>query len=146
MYTRYLQSMDRATIHNLHDKSLHIFPHICVGSFIQSMKHFFCVLFIYFVFVLILFYSSFFFWIFLMTQTNFFSRTQDERTGRMTYLDTLAPTPKLEWSSVGVPSWLFFCMQCRIERIHLREFKHAMIWKEKICKKINYPICKCRKG
>ena len=39
-----LQSMDRATIHHLHDKSLHGFPHIKAGSFIQSMKHIFCAL------------------------------------------------------------------------------------------------------
>ena len=60
LYTRHLLSMDRATIHHLHDKSLHGFPHIYVGSFIQSMKHF-CVLFIYFVFVFILFYFILFF-------------------------------------------------------------------------------------
>jgi len=42
----------------------------------------FCLLFIYFVFYFIL--------SFLMTQTNYFFRTQDERTGQMTYLDTLA--------------------------------------------------------
>ena len=36
-----LQSMDRATIHHLHDKSLHGFPHIKAGSFIQIMKHIF---------------------------------------------------------------------------------------------------------
>ena len=50
-----LQSMDRATIHHLHDKSLHGFPHICVGSFIQSMKHFYCVLFFCFYFIFLFF-------------------------------------------------------------------------------------------
>ena len=75
-----------------------------------------------------------------------FSRTQDEKIGRMTYLDTLAP-PKLEWSSVGLPSWpIFFCMQCKIKRMHLREFKHAMMWKGRLCENINYPICKWRNG
>ena len=39
-----LQSMDRATIHHLHDKSLHEFSDIWVGSFIQNMKHIFFVL------------------------------------------------------------------------------------------------------
>ena len=41
LYTRHVQSMDRATIHHFHDKSLHGFPHIKAGSFIQSMKHIF---------------------------------------------------------------------------------------------------------
>ena len=94
LYTRYLQSMDRATIHHLHDKSLHGFPHICVGSFIQSMNHFF--VFYLFILFLFLFYFILFFLNFWKTQTFFF-RTQDERIGWMTYLDTLAP-PKFEWS------------------------------------------------
>ena len=80
--------MDRATIHHLHDKSLHGFPHIYVGSFIQSMKHF-CVLFIYFVFVF------FFIEFFERLKLYIFLRTRGERTGEMTYLDTLASPPSL---------------------------------------------------
>ena len=52
LYTRHLQSMDRATIHHLHDKSLHGFSHIKAENFIQRMKHFFVLQFIYFVFTL----------------------------------------------------------------------------------------------
>ena len=90
---RYLQSMDRATIHHLHDKSLHGFPHICFGSFIQSMKHF-CVCMFY-LFILFLFFL-FFLIFFERLKLSIFFRTQDERTGQMTYLDTMAPPPKLE--------------------------------------------------
>ena len=138
--------MSRATIHYLHDKSLHGFPHICVGSFIQSMKHFF--VFYLFILFLFLFYFTPFFWIFWKTQTiYYFFRTQDERIGWMTYLDTLASPPQA-WMKLSRFAILadFFCMQCRIERMHLREFKHAMMRNEKLCKNINYPICKCRNG
>jgi len=48
-------------------------------------------------------------------------------------------TPKLEWSLVGLPSWPIFFV-CSVK------FKHAMMWKGKLCKKINYPICKCKNG
>ena len=58
LYTRHMQIMNRATIHHLHKKSLHRFPHIWVGSFIQSLKHFFII------YLFILFLK---FW---MAQTN----------------------------------------------------------------------------
>ena len=84
MYTRYLQSMDRATIHHLHDKSLHRFLHMC-WKFYLKHENIFCVLFIYFVFVF------FFIEFFERLKLYIFLRTQDERIGWMTYLDTLAP-------------------------------------------------------
>ena len=66
---------------------------------------------IFFFALIYLFYFCFyfillsFFWIFEWLKLFFL--TQDERTGWVTYLDTLAP-PKLDWNSVGLPSWLIF--------------------------------------
>ena len=143
---RYLQSMDRATILHLHDKSLHGFPYIWVESFIQSMKHVFFA-FNLFGFCFCFYFILLFFWIFERLKL-FFLRTQDERTGWWLTWIHWHP-PKLEWSSVGLLSWMdFFCMQCKVKRIckNLREFKYAMMIKGRLCKNINYPICKCKNG
>ena len=72
---RYSQSMDRATIHHLYDKSLHGFPHMCWEFYSKHETFFLCFIYLF----------CFFEWL------RIFSRTQDEKIGRMTYLDTLAP-------------------------------------------------------
>ena len=57
--TRRVNSCIRGTCkaHHFHDKSLHGFPHIKAGSFIQSMKHFFALIYLFcFCFCFILFF------------------------------------------------------------------------------------------
>ena len=56
-----------------------------------------------------------------------------KRTGRTTYLDILAPPLSLNEAQMGchlgqlMGSADFFYMHCKVERIHLRKFKHTMM-------------------
>jgi len=134
--------MDRATIHHLHDELTRISTHMCWEFYFKAWNIFLCFTYLFcFCFYFILFFEWLKLTIFIIFLDTIWKDMSDDLLG---YNGT-SPHALMKLSRSAILAD-FFCMQCIIERMHLREFKHAMMWNEKLCKNINYHICKCRNG
>ena len=125
LYTRHLQSMERATIHHFHHKSLHRFAHIKAGSFIQSMKHSFLCFNLFILFLFLFYFILLLFFEFLNDLNELFFQ-DTRRKDRSDDIPGYIGTPKLERSSVGLLSWPIFFV-CSVKS------------KECICDNLNMP-------